>query len=257
MGENIANISLTDNAVYKCTASNTAGKDEILYTVDVVKAPLIETGGTLQVVEGEVADLECTAAGEPVPEITWQRNGIRVETGDRYVVDGRKLRISQSRNTDAGIYVCVATNEAGTAQQAYTLEVLVPPKIHVVSPDESVVPVGGPFSLKCGARGYPDPAITWSVEGETIVSGRDGYSVAEDGTLFVIKASNKNLMNMKCVAKNDAGRDEKEYVVKTISPPTISKEGIKTINTTEGEATLMVCEVEGEVPDVVWHKVGG
>lgn len=41
-----------------------------------------------------------------------------------------------------------------------------------------------------------------------------------------------------------------------VGPPTITKEGIKTINTTEGEATLMICEVEGEVPDVVWHKVG-
>ncbi len=34
------------------------------------------------------------------------------------------LSVLETRSSDSGIYVCVATNEAGTAQQAYTLEVL-------------------------------------------------------------------------------------------------------------------------------------
>lgn len=74
--------------------------------------------------EGKVAILECNASGEPPPLVTWQRNGVRVETGLRYVVDDRVLKIIDTRSSDSGIYVCVATNEAGTDQQAFTLEVL-------------------------------------------------------------------------------------------------------------------------------------
>lgn len=33
------------------------------------------------------------------------------------------LRITDARSSDSGLYVCMATNEAGTAQQAFTLEV--------------------------------------------------------------------------------------------------------------------------------------
>jgi hypothetical protein len=160
-----------------------------------------------------MAQLTCTATGMPPPIITWQRNGIRVETADRYALDGKvgrriilkwkllsivlviaycsieKLRcgyLCVCWNGNGGLkkltgYVwwLFLQNEAGIAQQAYTLEVLVAPKIQVVSPDDSVIPVGKPFSLKCGARGYPEPTISWSFNGRPVISGVDGYSVGE------------------------------------------------------------------------------
>ena len=71
--------------------------------------------------------MECLADGHPAPQISWLRNGIRVEAGVqgvRYIVDGQSLTVIEVRSSDSGIYVCQATNEAGTTQQAYTLEVL-------------------------------------------------------------------------------------------------------------------------------------
>lgn len=41
-----------------------------------------------------------------------------------YVLLFQTLRISLARSADAGIYVCVSSNNVGVAQQAYTLEVL-------------------------------------------------------------------------------------------------------------------------------------
>lgn len=96
----------------------------------ILESPTIHKGGTEQVVEGKVALLECAAYGEPPPLVTWQRNGVRVETGLRYVVDESVLKIIDTRSSDSGIYVCVATNEAGTDQQAFTLEVLSKIVIH-------------------------------------------------------------------------------------------------------------------------------
>lgn len=42
-------------------------------------------------VEGKVAVIDCLASGEPQPLITWQRNGIRVETDLRYFVEDKVL----------------------------------------------------------------------------------------------------------------------------------------------------------------------
>lgn len=68
--------------------------------------------------------MDCEPKGEPTPLVIWQRNGVRVETGDRYIVDESVLKIIDARSSDSGIYICVAKNEAGADQQAFTLEIL-------------------------------------------------------------------------------------------------------------------------------------
>ncbi|KAK6060663.1 immunoglobulin I-set domain protein [Cooperia oncophora] len=123
----ISNINQQNEGTYACVALNIAGSDTILYTVSVVQAPMIPGGGTQSVAEGKLASIECAAEGYPTPVISWLRNGLRVESGVqglRYVSEGKKLSIIEARSSDSGIYVCEATNEAGTARQAYTLEVL-------------------------------------------------------------------------------------------------------------------------------------
>ncbi|VDM20028.1 unnamed protein product [Wuchereria bancrofti] len=152
------------------------------------------------------------------------------------------------------MYVCIATNEAGTAQQAFTLEVFVIPRIITISPNESFIPAGSPFSLKCGVRGFPAPDITWSLNGQILDKDKKGYSIAEDGTLFVEKAPKQARLTFKCTAKNNAGSDSKEYIIKVISPPIVIREGIKTINATEGDPALLICEIEGEIPKIYWYK---
>ncbi|VDK53323.1 unnamed protein product [Anisakis simplex] len=227
----INNISLADRGVYRCVARNVAGRDELLYNVAIVQAPIILNGGTQQVIEGEVAKITCNAYGEPIPVITWQRNGVRVETGMRYIAEDKILTVIETRSSDSGIYVCVATNEAGTTQQAFTLEVLgnknlhslifiasFSPRIVTTSPNESVVPINNPFSLKCGARGYPYPEITWTIDDQPVEEELKGrFSIADDGTLFIEKVAKKAVHTFKCTATNDAGTDEKEYMVKLIS----------------------------------------
>lgn len=76
------------------------------------------------------------------------------------------MQVIDTRSSDSGIYVCVATNEAGADQQAFTLEILVPPKVSPTPSDTAqiAVPQGGNATLKCTARGYPQPMIHWSVE---------------------------------------------------------------------------------------------
>ncbi|GMT05475.1 hypothetical protein PENTCL1PPCAC_27649, partial [Pristionchus entomophagus] len=252
----ISNISLADRGHYSCVTENSAGNDTLVYNVQIVQAPVIANGGTSQVIEGEVARLECNADGLPTPVITWLRNGLRIESGvsARYAADGKVLSIVEARSSDSGLYVCQAVNEAGSSQQAYTLEVLVKPTIHSTSPNETSVPAKTKFSLKCGSRGYPEPTIVWYID-ETVVQDNDVFSIDEEGTLTVNGAQKKQQL-FRCTATNEAGEASIEYTVRSISAPTVTKDGLMTQNATEGTAVLLHCGIDGDSAEIVWTKDG-
>ncbi|KAK5983337.1 Immunoglobulin I-set domain protein [Trichostrongylus colubriformis] len=212
----ISNITLQDEGMYKCVAFNAAGNDTLLYTVGVVRAPIIPYGGAQSVVEGKMTSIECAAEGHPVPVVSWLRNGLRVESGIqgfRYVTEDNVLTITEAQSSDSGIYVCEATNEAGTARQAYTLEVLVSPKIILSSPVKSPVPFGSSFSLKCGVRGYPQPIVSWYLNDVPLSEKDGGVTIGSDGTLTVDTNFGDAPRTYKCTARNDAGQDEVSYEI--------------------------------------------
>ncbi|KAL3123123.1 hypothetical protein niasHT_005056 [Heterodera trifolii] len=251
----IQNISLSDRGVYRCEATNRVGNDSVEYRLDVFQAPIIAKGGTEQAVEGKVAVLDCVASGEPAPLISWQRNGVLVEMGVRYVLEGSRLKVIDTRSSDSGIYVCEATNEAGTDQQAFTLEVLIPPKLTSESARQMAVPRGGNGTLSCTARGYPTPQVIWSVESTnsshfhpigTVLKRNAQYELSEDGqTLHLFGLSHEGTRLFRCSAVNNAGIDQLEFEIGIIRAPTLSRKGILTINVTEGEPLLIPCGVIG------------
>ncbi|KAI1722964.1 immunoglobulin i-set domain-containing protein [Ditylenchus destructor] len=244
----VPNVTLSDKGVYRCEATNSAGTDELVYKVDIFQSPTIYKGGTEQVTEGKVALLECNASGEPTPLVTWQRNGVRVETGLRYVVDDRVLKIIDTRSSDSGIYVCVATNEAGTDQQAFTLEVLIAPKL-VSTSANSTVALNGNASLRCAARGYPIPKVLWSVDddqkpiNEALAEGVEYVTDDNGAVLHLISLKHRGNRMFNCAVVNDAGMDEIMYSVRTIAPPLITKDGVKVQNVTESETVKITCDV--------------
>jgi len=67
------------------------------------------------VVVGETATLDCRAPrGEPEPRVRWLKDGGRLRTSDRVMIDVQgALTVRDVRRDDAGSYVCVASNVAG------------------------------------------------------------------------------------------------------------------------------------------------
>ncbi|NXQ98095.1 ROBO2 protein, partial [Sagittarius serpentarius] len=64
---------------------------------------------------GEPAVLECVPPrGHPEPSVSWKKDGVRLNDKDeRLTIRGGKLMLASTRKSDAGIYVCVATNVVG------------------------------------------------------------------------------------------------------------------------------------------------
>ncbi|KAI6230583.1 Hemicentin-2 [Aphelenchoides fujianensis] len=258
----VTNVTLDDKGIYKCVVANDAGGDQLQYNITVNLAPSIINSGTTQVIEGDVAVLECIAQGEPKPKITWQRNGIRIETGLRYVVENQILKIIDTHSTESGIYVCVSSNEAGTDQQAFTLEVLVSPEVVKKSSNETIVAVGGEFSLECGTAGYPHPQIQWTYDEESLEDALAdaNFTVAEDGTLTVSGFQQRGDLPFRCSVSNAAGEDSVSYVVKAISAPVrIGPNETQLVNATQGQPTIITCGVQidpNAKSTVVWKRNG-
>lgn len=85
-----------------------------------------ETTHSKQVVAGSSLVLECNAAGNPPPLLTWLKDGVPVKTSDNLhiVAGGRKLEILNAGKADHGQYVCVATSIAGEREIKYDVEIL-------------------------------------------------------------------------------------------------------------------------------------
>ena len=94
----------------------------------IVVAPLITTqpqGGP--VTEGDNVTLSCNASGNPVPTISWTRDGSLVSSGDQRIsfeAGNRQLTITNVNRTDRGEYLCVADNSEGNdTSNSITLDV--------------------------------------------------------------------------------------------------------------------------------------
>ena len=82
----------------------------------------------MTVVEGDTARLTCVATGDPIPVLMWYQNGTEVPNPftPRYQVssNGTTLTVEQVvEEEDEGVFVCVATNVAGTDQDTVSLSV--------------------------------------------------------------------------------------------------------------------------------------
>lgn len=93
--------------------------------------PVISTitaeSAVVTVTDGAVAELTCSAAGDPTPVITWFRNGTSVPNANtpRYqLASGRStLVLEPVSDTDEGPFQCVATNLGGRAEDSIELRV--------------------------------------------------------------------------------------------------------------------------------------
>lgn len=88
---------------------------------EVSSSPLLN-----QVLIDHTTVLSCIVNGNPKPSVKWLVNGQSLTSTARQHVlaEGRQLEIVKAEVTDTGRYTCVASNEAGSADRDFHLEVL-------------------------------------------------------------------------------------------------------------------------------------
>uniref|UniRef100_A0A1A7W7D1 Receptor-type tyrosine-protein phosphatase S n=1 Tax=Iconisemion striatum TaxID=60296 RepID=A0A1A7W7D1_9TELE len=215
-----------DEAIYECTATNSAGEINTSAKLTVLEEnqiphgfPTIDMGPQLKVVERtRTATMLCAASGNPDPEITWFKDMLPVDIGTS---NGRikqlrsggttirgALQIENSEESDQGKYECVATNNDGTRYSApanlYVRELRevrrVPPRFSIPPTDNEIMP-GGSVNITCVAVGSPMPYVKWMLGAEDLTPEDDmpiGRNVLE---LTDVRQS----ANYTCVAMSTLG----------------------------------------------------
>uniref|UniRef100_A0A0K0DQ12 Ig-like domain-containing protein n=1 Tax=Angiostrongylus cantonensis TaxID=6313 RepID=A0A0K0DQ12_ANGCA len=154
-----------------------------------VGPPVIDQGvEQLEVIVGDTLNLNCrVVSGIGNVTVSWIIDGNPVTNGvlsPSVEVLDRRVEVSNARLSDAGKYVCVASNEAGEARKTFDLSVLgmlplylyleqekswksvflcfseMPRFLDMTNLNQSII-IGRPLTLDCSVTGTPKPTITW------------------------------------------------------------------------------------------------
>lgn len=86
----------------------------------------IEPVEPVTIVQGSLVTLSCEARGVPPPTLTWLKEGQPLSLHRNLLLDGQetRLQLPDVAPSDAGLYSCVASNQAGSSTKTFNLTVL-------------------------------------------------------------------------------------------------------------------------------------
>ncbi|XP_068195895.1 receptor-type tyrosine-protein phosphatase F-like isoform X6 [Antennarius striatus] len=224
-----------DEAIYECTATNSAGEINTSAKLTVLEEnqiphgfPTIDMGPQVKVVERtRTATMLCAASGNPDPEIFWFKDmrpvDISSSNGRIKQLRSGALQIENSEESDQGKYECVAMNSAGTRYSSpanlYVRVRRVPPRFSIPPTNQEVMP-GGNVNLTCVAVGSPMPYVKWMM-------GQVDLTIEEEMPMgrIVLEVTNiRESANYTCVAISLLGTIEAtaQVTVKALPKPPAS-----------------------------------
>ncbi|KAF1379659.1 hypothetical protein PFLUV_G00178320 [Perca fluviatilis] len=112
-----------DSGNYSLTATNKHGTANHVLHLEVLYAPVFKKGtNNMEVNRGENVTIDCSAEGNPVPEIHFKYSpalNVKNTTWGRQ----KRISITGATSTNAGVYSCVAINEVGNGTLSVTLTI--------------------------------------------------------------------------------------------------------------------------------------
>ncbi|KAJ3604124.1 hypothetical protein NHX12_028865 [Muraenolepis orangiensis] len=258
----LLSVQVSDMAGYLCVGKNKVGAMEKLFSLTVQVPPRINgpKEEEVSVMDGHMVSLLCDVQAYPPPEIIWTRDGqlLHFTTGIHILPGGQMLQLPRARVEDAGQYVCTATNSAGQDQKSILLSVYVLPSLRprVESESELLTPqLGSTISLRCEARGVPEPQVTWYRNGLQLVPGNSLRM--ERHRLDIVGVQLSDGGTFTCQVSNVAGQVDRTFRVMVHVPPVLDGPLQEAVTRTLGSVVTLLCEASGvPVPSVTWLKDG-
>ncbi|XP_043389803.1 roundabout homolog 4 isoform X4 [Chelonia mydas] len=198
----------SDEGVYTCVATNHLGtassKNASLY-IAALREDFRLQPSNLLVTVGEQVLLECVPPrGHPEPTISWKKDGVPISQKDgHYEVSSGKLLMVRAERSDAGLYVCVASNQAGQRESKPALVSVLEKPTFTRRPSDIVAKFGSTVQLGCGVQGDPMPKVWWRKEPGELPWGR--YEVDEENTLRIHYVTTLDSGRYICTAQNQVG----------------------------------------------------
>ncbi|CAF3915835.1 unnamed protein product [Rotaria sp. Silwood2] len=241
-------VNEQDAGIYTCVAENLAGKAKQNLELQVLVPPRIENDTTnIEAIFSSTVNLTCSAYGNPKPTIVWFKEGRHLQCGNHYL----PVVLASIQNAMRIFYTCIASNEAGSAEQHYRINLLVPPSIDSISISPMSAPIAGNhFTLECFANGTPEPIISWHFKNRRLSSGHNRY-------YQIVRASLNDTGLYTCIAENKIGIAKKDIHIDVLLPPSIVNNGqlINEITILKGESVVLTCLLHAiPLPTIIWTK---
>ncbi|KAG7472084.1 hypothetical protein MATL_G00104850 [Megalops atlanticus] len=259
----ITNARPSNQGTYRCVASNLFGITQSIVSLIVRETPkaVVTPQGPVRVRVGEPINLECQAAGEPRPSVSWHRldSGRKTVLTSPVPMDSNAvMQVLAARPEDSGTYVCTARNSDGTTE--VRVEVIVeggrqvPTAPRASVPEPLLVAVEGQTTtLRCDAHGNPAPTITWS----KLRAPLPWKHRVVNNTLVLPSVGRQDSGQYICNATNSLGTSEVTIMLDVETPPyaTCLPDDLAV---RVGEVIRLQCLSHGTPPlRYEWTKVNG
>ncbi|KAG7465569.1 roundabout-like 2-like isoform X3, partial [Solea senegalensis] len=251
--------SKPDEGVYTCVARNHAGvavSRNASLEVATLRDDFRQAPSDVVVAAGEPAVLDCVPPrGHPEPSVYWKRNNVRVSSRDeRMTMRSGKLMISQTRKSDAGMFVCVGTNMVGERDSDPAELVVYERPVLVRRPVNQVVMEEETVDFLCEVHGDPAPTVRWRREEGELPRGR--FEIRNSNSLRLLRVKEEDEGTYTCTSENSVGKTEASAVLQVHVPPQISSKPRDQI-TTQGSSITFYCSTTGNPPPAIfWQKEG-
>ncbi|XP_043356929.1 roundabout homolog 3 isoform X3 [Dermochelys coriacea] len=251
--------SKPDEGMYVCVARNYLGEAvsrNASLEVAILRDDFRQAPSDVVVAAGEPAVMECIPPrGHPEPTISWKKNSIRISDKDeRITIRGGKLMMSNTRKSDAGMYVCVATNMVGERDSEPAELVVFERPTFIRRPINQVVLAEDSVDFHCEVQGDPVPTSRWRKEEGELPRGR--ADIQNDSTLRISRVSAEDEGTYTCVAENSVGKSEASGSLSVHVPPQLVTRPRDQI-VAQGRTVTFHCETKGNPPPAVfWQKEG-
>ncbi|XP_014065781.1 peroxidasin isoform X2 [Salmo salar] len=216
----------------------------------------------VDVTSGNTVYFTCRAEGNPKPQIIWLRNNNALNMHDdsrlNLLEDGT-LMIQDTRETDQGVYQCMAKNVAGEVKTSQvTLRYFGAPSrpSFVIHPQNTEVLVGESITLECSATGQPQPRVSWTKGDRTSLPTDARINITPSGGLFIQNVVQADGGQYTCFASNnvDTIHATAHIIVQATPQFTVTPQDQSVL---EGHTVDFTCEASGyPQPVIAWTRGG-
>ncbi|KAG1651101.1 Roundabout 2 [Nymphon striatum] len=225
---------------------------------------ILEHPGDIIAQKHHASRLNCQADGVPKPNIRWYKDGEMVRmTPDKAVLPSGSLlflRVAHSKKeTDAGVYYCVATNDAGRAvSRNATLAIAFLREDFRNEPVSSQIAMGAEAELICTPpRGFPEPQVMWRKDSHRLKTG-GRIRVKDNGNLVIDDVRLNDEGSYICTASNTVGRRESKSVTLSVHVQPHFKKVPEDVTALNTEHIRFECQAGGDPePIITWRRQDG